>query len=136
MGIINWLGIGKDIAEPINAVGNLYTTDKERLEADAKLEEIEQKPVLAQLNNNAISAASFHFFNSGWQPMIGWASGFLVLLYYAPQIVITTYLWAHLSFEMQMVLPFPMKPDEILNLVYLLFGFGMHSILRQGILKR
>lgn len=128
MGILNWLGIGADLAKPIQAVGELYTTDKERIEAEAKYEEIAQKPILEQMKTNAILAASQRLFNSSWQPLLGWTCGFLVLIYYLPQIVIATWIWGHHCFETGVVSPFPIKPDDILNLIYLLFGFGAHSL--------
>jgi hypothetical protein len=131
MGIFGWMGLGKEIAEPINAVGNLYTTDKARLEAESKLEDVLEKPVLAQLETNKVLAASAHLFDSGWQPLIGWTCGFLVLMYYAPQIVIITYVWGRLCLETGVVTSFPMKADEILNLVYLLFGIGTYSIAKK-----
>lgn len=128
MGITNWLGIGKDIAAPIKAVGDLYTTDKARTEAEKDYEEVKQKTTLAQLSNNAIMAASKHFFSSGWQPMTGWTAGFLVLVYYLPQLLIIIYVWGGNCIDTGTISPFPMKPDDILNLVYLLFGFGVHHI--------
>lgn len=134
MGILDLFN-GKTIPDTLNAASNLYTTDKARLEAEGKLEEIEQKPQLAQLNNNAIMAAASSFFNSGWQPLIGWTAGFLVLIYYFPQIMIITYVWGLECVRTKVVSPFPMKPDDILNLVYLLFGFGVQSIARKMISK-
>lgn len=133
MGIMNWLGIGKDLSEPIKAVGDLYTTDKARIEAETKLEEQLQKPVITQMANNAIMAASSSMFNSGWQPLIGWTAGFLVLIYYCPQIMIITYVWGSHCIDTGIITPFPMKSDEILNLVYLLFGFGGYSLARRAI---
>lgn len=135
MGIMNWLGIGKEIAEPIDAIGNLYTTDKDRLEAEEKLQETLQKPQLATIANNAIFASASNVFTSGWQPLIGWTSGFLVLLYYAPQIIITTYVWGTGCIDTGVVTPFPMKPDDILNLIWLLFGFGGYSLGKKAIAK-
>ena len=132
MSLMNWLGI----AEPIKAVGALYTTDKDRIDAQTRLLDIEQKPLLAQLDNTSTMLKSKYFFESAWPALIGWTSGFLVLLYYAPQIIISTYLWTKHSLDVNEVLPFPMKPDEILNLVYLLLGFGVHSVVRQGLLKK
>lgn len=131
MGIANWLGFGKDLSEPIKAVGDLYTTDKARIEAETKYEEVVQKPILSQLSNNAIMAASSNIFNSGWQPLIGWTSGFLILLYYAPQIILTTYLWYHQCLAQDKILPFPMSPSDILNLVGLVFGFGGLSLFKK-----
>lgn len=131
MGIKDWLGLGDTIAKPIEAVGNLYTTDKARIEAETKYEEIVQKPVLAQISTNAIMAAAQSIFLSGWQPLIGWTSGLLVLLYYAPQIVIITIVWGTNCFDTGIITPFPMKADDLLNLVWLLFGFGGYSLVKR-----
>lgn len=131
MGIKDWLGIGEDLSKPIQAVGDLYTTDKARLEAQAKLEEITQKPVLAQISTNAIMAAAQSIFVSGWQPLIGWTAGFLILLYYAPQIMIMTFVWGSACLDSGIITPFPMRPDELLNLVWLLFGFGGYSLIKR-----
>lgn len=130
MGILNWLGVGKDLAEPINAIGTLYTTDKEKLEAEKNLKEIVQKPILSQLDINKVLAQSQVLFNSGWQPLMGWTCGFLILIYYAPQIIIATYVWGSHAILSGVVPPFPIRSDDILNLVYLLFGFGLHSMFR------
>lgn len=127
MGIFDY---GKNLADPIRAVGDLYTTDKARIEAQTNYEAIAQKPILAQTGVNETLARSLHLFNSGWQPMIGWTCGFLILAYYAPQIAITTYVWGEVCIKTGIAAPFPMKPDDLLNLVYLLFGFGTHSILK------
>lgn len=131
MGIKDWLGIGDAVAKPIEAVGNLYTTDKARIEAETKYQEVIQQPAIAQASVNTILASSEKLFNSGWQPLIGWTAGFLILLFYAPQIIITTYIWAKACLASGIVTPFPMKPDEILNLVWLLFGFGGYSLIKR-----
>lgn len=131
MGVSDWFGIGnavKSAADPIKAVGDLYTTDKARIEAEAKREEIVQRPQLAQLETNKLLAASKYFFNSGWIPMIGWSCGFLILSYYLPQIMIATYVWGNTCIDTGIVKPYPIKPDDILNLVYLLFYGGAHHI--------
>lgn len=131
MGILNWIGLGKDISEPIKAVSDLYTTDKAKIEAEAKYQEIVQKTQLAQLETNKMLAMSSQVFNSGWQPLIGWTAGFLILIYYAPQIIIATYVWGSAAIETGNVVPFPIKPDDILNLVWLLFGFGGYSLVKK-----
>lgn len=131
MGIASWLGLGGDIAKPIDSVSNLYTTDKARIEAQKDLEEVTQKPALAQLAINQILASSSNLFVSGWQPLTGWTCGFLVLIYYFPQIIIATYVWGISCIDTGIVTSFPLRPDDILNLVYLLFGFGVHSIAKK-----
>lgn len=135
MGIFNWLGIGADIAKPIDAIGNLYTTDKERLEAEAKLAEITQKPQLEQLKNNAIMLASQKLFESGWQPLIGWTSGACVALYYVPQLIVANFIWIDNCLQAHKVIPFPIQSDDILNLVYLLFGFGTYHLAKKAFIK-
>ncbi len=134
MGILDLFG--KAVPDTLNAASNLYTTDKARIEAETKLEEVEQKPQLAQLNNNAIMASATNLFNSGWQPLVGWTAGFLVLIYYFPQILIITYVWGVQCVSTKVIVPFPMKPDDILNLVYLLFGFGVQSLAKKMITKK
>jgi hypothetical protein len=125
------MGMGADIAKPIEAVGELYTTDKARINAETIYQGEVQKPRLAQLATNAILANSGRLFNSGWQPLIAWSCGFLILLFYAPQIVIITIVWGRECFALHQVSPFPMKADDLLNLVYLLFGFGVHSVFKK-----
>jgi hypothetical protein len=131
MSLLSDLGVGAELAKPIDAVSNLYTTDKAKLEGEQKLAETQEKPQLAQLSNNAIMIASTHLFNSGWQPLVGWVSGFLVLLYYFPQILIATYVWGGHCISTGNVIPFPIPSDNIINLVYLLFGMGVHSIAKK-----
>lgn len=131
MGIMSWLGIGEEIAKPINAIGNLYTTDKAHLEAEKDLEDVVQKPRLSQLEVNEKLAGSGNIFEAGWQPMIGWSCGFLIMLFYAPQFSIATYVWGKQCIAMGSVVPFPLKPDDMLNLVWLLFGFGGYSLVKK-----
>lgn len=135
MGILSWLGVGSEIAKPIEAVSGLYTTDKERLEAEAKLTEVIQQPQLAQLKNNAIMLASQKLFESGWQPLIGWTSGACVALYYVPQLIVANYIWIDNCLDEHKVIPFPVQSDDILNLVYLLFGFGTYHLAKKAFLK-
>jgi hypothetical protein len=129
MGIMNWLGIEKDI----KAVGDLYTTDKARIEAEKDLQGELNKSTLAQISNNAIMAAAQSIFVSGWQPLIGWSAGFLILLYYAPQLVIMMVVWGNNCLDVGVITQFPMKPDDLLNLVWLLFGFGGYSLVKNRI---
>jgi hypothetical protein len=128
MGISNWFGLGTEIAKPIEAVGGLYTTDKARIEVETKYQEVAQKPQMALLEVDRILSMSSNFFKSGYIPMAGWTAGFLLLCFYFPQIIISTYIWAGASFAANKVLPFPMKPDDILHLVYVMCAGGVHSL--------
>lgn len=135
MGLLNWLGIGEEIAKPIDAVGRLYTTEENRLNAEANLTDIEQKPRLAQLEINQVMASSNHWFESLWQPLIGWTSGFCVFLYWVPQLLITNYIWASGCLTYHQVIPFPIQPDDIYNLVWLLFGFAGYTVVKKALNK-
>lgn len=135
MSLRDWLGLGAEVAKPIEAVGDLYTTDKARIEANAKLteaqakfEEIKQKPQLAGIEVERILAMSANVFKSGYIPCAGWTAGFLMLVYYLPQLIVMNYVWAKASIVAGHCLPFPMKPDDILNLVYVMCAGGVHSI--------
>ena len=131
MNLWGWLGMYDSVSKPIEAIGGLYTKDKDRLEADNELQKIIQTPTIQQLNNNKIMALSGLFFNNGWQSLTGWTAGFLILVYYFPQIIITEWIWASESFAKGTVVPFPLSADNIMQLVYLLFGFGVHSLAKR-----
>jgi hypothetical protein len=73
------IGIGNIIEGVGKVAGDLYTTDKERLEMALEerklsLEEkkIDQATDLAQVGINKIEAASTSLFVSGWRPAVGW----------------------------------------------------------------
>lgn len=136
MSLLPWLGIGQEIAKDLDAVSNLYTTDKARLEGQTKLEEQLNKPVLAQIENNRIMAMSANFFESAWPALIGWTSGFCVALFYIPQILMADYIWFVHCINANEFEPFPMDPEEILNLVYLLFGFGTYHLVKKKIVNK
>ncbi len=133
MGIGKWLGLGEEVAKPIEAIGGLYTTDKGRIEAETGYQKVIQAPQMVQLETNKVMAASSVFFNSAWQPLIGWTSGACVFLYWVPQLVMTNYFWALQCLETGQIDPFPIKPDEIYNLVWLLFGFAGYSVIKKKI---
>lgn len=135
MGIKDWLGIGSAISKPIEAVGELYTTDKARLEATAtlteaqtKLVDVTQKPNMALLEVDRILSMSNNLFKSGFIPLSGWTAGFLLLVYYLPQLMVMHYVWARHAIDTGSCSPFPMKPDDLLHLVYVMCAGGIHNI--------
>lgn len=134
MGFLSWIGLGAELAKPIDSVSNLYTTDKARLEAEKDLTEVAQKPRLAQLENNRIMALASNGFESLWQPLLGWTAGFCVALYYIPQLLVVNLVWAEEVLETHKITPFPIDPSDIMNLVYLLFGFGTYHIAKKKLI--
>ncbi len=85
MSLASLLGLGpKEVAAPIEAVGNvidkLFTSDDERLTAEALLTRLAQQPGLAQVELNKVEAGHRSIFVAGWRPSIGWVCS-LALLY-------------------------------------------------------
>jgi hypothetical protein len=79
MGLLSNI-FGKASAAPIEAVGNvldgLFTSDEERLDKQALLTKLAQRPNLAQVELNKVEAMHRSTFVAGWRPFIGWVCGF------------------------------------------------------------
>ena len=131
MGLLSLIGLGNELAKPIEAVSNLYTTDKARIWADTAQEEVEQQRGLAQLRNDGIMAASANFFTEAWQPMIAWTAGLCLALYYIPQLIVINLVWSLHVLESGHIHTFPINPDDLIHLVYMLFGFGGYNIAKK-----
>lgn len=125
--------IGSQVKEATTGISSLYTTDKERLEKEKELLEVLQKlPLNTQdLMKEAIKTNNFFFY--GWPSLVGWSAGACVALYYIPQLFITNYIWMQTCFAKHIIIPFPMAPDNINNLLYLLFGFGSYHLIKHKI---
>lgn len=71
--------LGANITDPIEAIGNaidkVTTTDEERLQAQAVLERLRQKPGALQVELNKVEASHRSVFVAGWRPFIGWVCG-------------------------------------------------------------
>ena len=78
MAILDML-LGRAAAEPVAAVGrvidDLFTTDEERLDKEALLARLAQRPALAQIEVNRVEARHRSVFVAGWRPFIGWICG-------------------------------------------------------------
>jgi hypothetical protein len=75
MSILNWLG-GRSIAEPIDAIGNavdkIFTSDDERMEAQAVINRIRMQPNILNAELNKVEAQHRSIFVAGWRPAVGW----------------------------------------------------------------
>lgn len=73
---MSWLGIGKEIADPVEAVGNaldkILTSDEEKAHGQAVMAEIRQKPQILQAEINKVEAQHRSVFVAGWRPAVGW----------------------------------------------------------------
>jgi hypothetical protein len=133
MGIFDFLGLGTATAAPIDAIGNIiskvYTTEGEKLSAQEMIERLRQNPQLWTFELNKLNALDLRLFNSGWRPFIGWICGICVGLYYIPQFILAAYLWLVMCLEAHGIVPYPIDPTSLMQLVYLMLGFGAYRCL-------
>ena len=93
MGLGSIFGIGKEIAEPVEAVGNaldkLFTSDDEKLTKQEILERTRQNPAMWQIELNKVEAGHRTIFVAGWRPFIGWVCGFAFAYHFIFQPFLT-----------------------------------------------
>jgi len=77
MSIAAMLGFepAKTVEAVASGLGELFTSDDERLTHKEVMERIKQRPELAQVELNKIEAAHRSIFVAGWRPFIGWVCG-------------------------------------------------------------
>ena len=133
MGVLDFLGVGEASAKPIDAIGNviskIYTTEGEKLNAQEALERLQQNPQLWNFMLNKLNASDLKLFNSGWRPFIGWICGVCLGLYYIPMFTLAAYLWLRICLEKNTIMPYPIDPTSLMQLVYLMLGFGGYKTL-------
>jgi hypothetical protein len=122
MGFLSSLFGGSVIKEVGDVADKLFTSDKERLEAANKLEEILQQPDARQVEVNKVEAVHSNIFVSGARPFILWVCGFALAAYYLPQFVIGAYLWGKIILQTGKLQAFPIEPSSLLELVGVLLG--------------
>lgn len=65
--------------DPLEAVGNIlgkvFTSEEERLQAQAVLERIRLHPAALQVSLNKKESQHHSLFVAGWRPFIGWVCG-------------------------------------------------------------
>lgn len=69
-------GIDSILKSLQGVIGKVYTTDKEKLQAQRALEELRQKPHLLQALMNLAAIKNNSIYSSGWRPLCGWACAF------------------------------------------------------------
>jgi hypothetical protein len=71
--------LGGSAAKPIEAIGgvfdSLFTSDEERMQAQAVLEKLRQHPGELQAAINQVEAQHRTIFVAGWRPFLGWVGG-------------------------------------------------------------
>ena len=122
---------GEGAAKPIEAVGNvfdrLFTSEEERLQAQAVLEKLRQHPDELQIELNKVEAVSTSVFVAGWRPAIGWVCAMSLAVYYVPRFILGTTLWtiACITHEPMTLLPMPdMDISDVMGLVGAMLGMS------------
>lgn len=116
---MSWFGLGKEIAEPVNAIGSavdkIFTSDDERAQNKYKQDELEQKPIIEQAKINQEEAKKNSLFHSGWRPAIGWTCAYgLFYHHFAAPMLTQIFGW-------------PMPPvniESIISLLVPMLGIG------------
>lgn len=118
--------------EPIHAIGqvfdDLFTSDEERLQAQAVLRKLDQHPAELQAAINKIEASHRSLLVAGWRPAIGWVCALSLASYFIPQYLAAAYVWTTLVMSMtdlsQGLPPFPATSSGLFELTLALLGMG------------
>lgn len=83
-------------AAPIDAIGSvfdkLFTTDDERLAAEAVMTKLKMHPAELQVELNKVEAGHRSMFVAGWRPFIGWVCGVALLYNFIIRDILSWYL--------------------------------------------
>jgi hypothetical protein len=109
---VNILGISSIVESVGKVIGDLHTSDKERMELELEAKRIDQAIDLGQMEVNKVEAANQNLFVAGWRPAIGWigagAMFYQFLLY--PILV-----WAWVWLQAEGYVPKEVKPPPMLD---------------------
>jgi hypothetical protein len=109
---VNILGISSVVDSVGKVIGDLHTSDKERMELELEAKRIDQAIDLGQMEVNKVEAANQNLFVAGWRPAIGWVGAgamfYQFLLY--PLLV-----WAWVWLQAEGYVPKEVKPPPMLD---------------------
>jgi hypothetical protein len=109
---VNILGISSVVESVGKVIGDLHTSDKERMELELESKRIDQAIDLGQMEVNKVEAANQNLFVAGWRPAIGWVGAgamfYQFLLY--PILV-----WAWVWLQAEGYVPKEVKPPPMLD---------------------
>ncbi len=109
---MNILGISSVVESVGKVIGDLHTSDKERMELELESKRIDQAVDLGQMEVNKVEAANQNLFVAGWRPAIGWVGAgamfYQFLLY--PLLV-----WAWVWLQAEGYVPKEVKPPPMLD---------------------
>ncbi|OFX03267.1 MAG: hypothetical protein A3E78_12070 [Alphaproteobacteria bacterium RIFCSPHIGHO2_12_FULL_63_12] len=118
-------GVGEAAGSIVTAVGgvldNLFTSDEERAKAALALKQIEQLPVLAQLDIAKIEAAHRSRFVAGGRPFIMWVCGFALAYNFILRDLIV---WGFAVWAPTMPLPPAIQIEYLMTVLMGILGLG------------
>jgi hypothetical protein len=118
MGFWGWL-TGRQVAEPVEAIGNavdkIFTSDEERMQAQAVLQKLALQPSILQAELNKIEAVHRSVFVAGWRPAVGWICALGLAFAFIGNPLLQRYVGGD---------PVEVPLDMILELVIAMLGMG------------
>jgi hypothetical protein len=116
---------GAAALEPVAAIGNvldaLFTSDDERLDKQAVLARIAQKPSLIHAEISKIEAAHRSVFVAGWRPFIGWVCGVALAYNFVIRDVL---IWLLALTQSPLAPPPALHLDVLSTILFALLGLG------------
>jgi hypothetical protein len=88
--------IGAIIDAVGGVVGDLVTTDKERLTAEIEMAKVDASLLIGQMEVNKVEAASDSLWVAGWRPACGWV-GAAAMAYQFLLYPLMVWLWTYLQ---------------------------------------
>lgn len=129
--VLNGIGsLAKDIREALTG----EISPQKRAELIQKAQELEAITQQGQMQINLAEAQHKSVFVAGWRPGIGWILAISLGAYYIPQFIVASILWVKTCWEVNQILPYPIK--DISGLTQLILGMlglaGMRTIEKFG----
>jgi hypothetical protein len=103
------------------AFDKLFTSDEEKLAAEAVLAKIAQQPHILQAEINKVEAAHRSIFVAGWRPYLGWGCATALLWHYMGYDIAV---WVTVNWFPGAVLPEISGTETLTSLVMALLGMG------------
>ncbi len=116
---------GRGAAQPVEAIGrvidDLFTSEEERLDKEALLTRLAQRPSLAQIEVNRVEAQHRSVFVAGWRPFIGWICGVAL----AWNFILRDFLvWGFTVWAPEIPVPAALQLEHLLTVLLSLLGLG------------
>ena len=116
---------GRGAAQPVEAIGrvidDLFTSEEERLDKEALLTRLAQRPSLAQIEVNRVEAHHRSVFVAGWRPFIGWICGVAL----AWNFILRDFLvWGFTVWAPETSVPAALQLEHLLTVLLSLLGLG------------